>query len=93
MRTPAIDASVRLLCWMSRNSPAEWPARGSLVDDVHTRTIRASSRNGSGRSSTPLTTLKMAVLAAIPSAIVAIAIVVKEGDFSRARKSVAHKQC
>ena len=59
--------------------------RGSSAVVVHTRTIRGSSRKGSGRSSTPLTTLKMAVLAAIPRAIVAMAIAVNDGDLHRVR--------
>ena len=48
-------------------------------------TTRLSSRKGSGRSSTPLTMLKMAVLAEMPSAIVSTAIAVNPGAFSSVR--------
>ena len=78
-RNPAIASSVRLFRCRSRKSPAEWLLCGSSAVAVQTVTIRASSRNGSGRSSTPFTTLKMAVLAAIPSAIVVIAMAENPG--------------
>src|SRR5438445_755569 len=48
-------------------------------------TTRDSSRNGKGRSSTALTTLKMAVFAAMPSAIVVIAMAENPGVFSNVR--------
>ena len=79
---PAIAASVRLSCWISRKSPAEWLLCGSSADVDQTRTIFPSSRKGSGRSRTALTTLKMAVLAAMPSAIVTRAMEVNAGVLS-----------
>jgi hypothetical protein len=50
-----------------------------------TRTRRSGSVNGSGRSITALTTLKMAVVAPTPSASVRAAMAVKPGLFRRAR--------
>src|SRR5690242_2455514 len=46
---------------------------------------RSGLPNGSGASSTESTTLKMAVLAPIPSARVRIAVTVNAGRFSRVR--------
>ncbi len=66
-------------------SPAEWLLSRSLRVVVDTFTTRPSSRNGSGRSRMPLTTLKMAVLAAMPSAIVATAISTNPGDLINVR--------
>ena len=46
---------------------------------LHVSTTRSGSAKGSGSSSTPLTTLKIDVLAPIPSAIVKMATNVKPG--------------
>src|SRR5690348_2522118 len=71
--------------WRSRKSPAEWLPRGWSGDDDQMRTSDDSSENGSGLNRTALTTLKMAVLAAMPRAIVRTAIALKLGAFRSAR--------
>src|SRR2546426_11249182 len=50
-------------------------------------TSRSAAGNGNGRSSTPLTTLKMAVFAPMPIASVSTATAVKPGFFSSWRKA------
>src|SRR5438128_12541513 len=50
-------------------------------------TSRSAAGNGNGRSSTPLTTLKMAVFAPMPRASVSTATAVKPGFFSNWRKA------
>ena len=60
---------------------------GSLRLVVHTCTIDDGSAYGSGRNSTPLTTLKMAVFAPIPSARVRTAMALKAGRLRRNRKA------
>jgi hypothetical protein len=52
-----------------------------------TRTTRLGSRNGSGRSRTALTTLKIAVLAPMPRAKVRMAMRLNVGLFARRRKA------
>ena len=52
-----------------------------------TTTSRSPSANGSGRSSTALTTLKMAVVDPIPNAIDSTATSVKPGDFRSSRRA------
>src|SRR2546427_7802329 len=52
---------------------------------VHNMASRSGSLNGNGRSSTALTTLKMAVFAPMPSASVSTATAVKPGFFSNCR--------
>jgi hypothetical protein len=59
--------------------------RPSLV--WYTPTSRSGCGYGSGRSRTPLTTLKMAVLAPMPSARVIAATAVNPGDFTRRRRA------
>src|SRR6266540_3381616 len=51
-------------------------------DFSETNTSRPGSLNGGGRSSTALTTLKIAVFAPMPSASVSTATAVKPGFFS-----------
>ena len=46
---------------------------------IHTIASRSGAGYGSGRSSTPLATLKIALLAPIPSAIVNSAVAVNPG--------------
>src|SRR5262249_21185020 len=55
----------------------------------HTITSRRASAYGSGRSSTALTTLKIAVQAPMPSAIVIVATAVKPAFFLRPRAAYA----
>jgi hypothetical protein len=52
----------------------------------HTATSLSGSGYGSGLSSTPFTTLKIAVFAPIPIARVRIVTIVKEGDRPRRRR-------
>jgi hypothetical protein len=52
----------------------------------HNAIMRSGSAYGSGRSSTALTTVKIAVVAPIPSANVTTAIKVKPGFFDSTRK-------
>ena len=49
------------------------------------RTSASASGYGSGRSSTPLTTLKIALVAPMPSARVRMAAIEKPGDFTSCR--------
>ncbi len=58
------------------------PSPGAVC---HTPTSRSASSNGSGLSRTPRTTLKMAVLAPMPSASVKMAISVNMGARRRRR--------
>ncbi len=51
----------------------------------HTTVSRSGSRYGSGRSKAALSTLKIAALAPIPSAMVATAVTVKLGFFRSVR--------
>src|SRR4030081_1257500 len=53
----------------------------------HTTTSRSGSLNGNGRSSTALTTLKIAVFAPMPSASVMTATAVNPGFFKSWRKA------
>src|SRR5947209_3574671 len=74
----------------SKNSGADiqkWrrPPLGKLGNSVKTRASRADSAYGSGRRSTAFTTLKMAVVAPIPSPKHRTAAVVKPGFFARRR--------
>src|SRR5207302_7143708 len=50
-------------------------------------TSRSEAENGNGRSSTPFTTLKIAVFAPIPSASVSTATAVKPGFFNSWRNA------
>ncbi len=56
-------------------------------DFSETNTSRPGSLNGGGRSSTALTTLKIAAFAPMPSASVSTTTVVKPGFFSNWRKA------
>src|SRR5437660_4501415 len=56
-------------------------------DFSETNTSHPGSLNGGGRSSTALTTLKIAVFAPMPSASVSTATMVKPGFFSNWRKA------
>ena len=60
-------------------------ARFSLSLRSATQYNRSGSANGSGRSITALTTLKMAVLAPMPSATVSTTARVNSGDFRNRR--------
>ena len=77
----------------SRESPVltRWCcARRSSDCVLVTTTMRSGASNGSGRSTTALTTLKMAVVAPMPSASVRIAVAAKPGCRIRRSKAVAH---
>ena len=56
------------------------PAKSSKM-----RTSCSGCANGSGRNSTPYTTLKIATFAPIPSTSVSTATIVNPGDFSKVR--------
>ncbi len=67
--------------FQSRKSGIETPNRDTLLSGfvAHNDTMRFPSVNGSGRRSTASTTLKIAVLAPMPSAMVKTTITVKSG--------------
>jgi hypothetical protein len=83
----AVAENARFSRCMSRKSAAECELRRSSWLEVQIWTMRCGSANGSGRISTPLTTLKIAVLAPIPSARVMTATAVKPGFFVSARNA------
>ena len=63
---------------------------GPLPKVSHTSTRRSASGNGSGFSSVLLITLKMVVLAPMPSASVSIATSAKPGASRQVPQTVAH---
>src|ERR1700681_2330738 len=65
----------------------EKAALGLSLTFAHTQTTRAGSRYGSGRRRTPLTTLKIAAFAPMPSASVTRATTVRPGRFASLRKA------
>ena len=70
-----------VFCWrQSRNVAGATENRPYCGTISCTRTSRSGSGYGSGCSSTPLTTLKIAVVAPTPSASVSTATIVKPGD-------------
>ena len=82
----AKSAKLRLNSLRSRISGAETQLRSFgmpiPVKRIQTITNRSGSEYGSGCKSTPLTTLKIAVFAPMPSASVRIATAVKPGFFA-----------
>ena len=78
---PAKASNDVVCCRRSRKSGGENGQSGTLRarSSPHTRTSRGASTYGSGRSSTVLTTLKIAEQAAMPRPIVRIATAMKPG--------------
>src|SRR5436190_9842579 len=73
----------------SSNRPGPRGFGSPSTDLFHRNTIRPGSANGSGLSSAALTTLKMAVLAPMPSASVRTATAENPGDFLSPRIAYA----
>jgi hypothetical protein len=69
----------------SRNSGYEVVANTPLRSLTYTFTSSSARSYGCGRNSTAFTIEKMAVLAPMPSAMMATAVAVKPGDWRRRR--------
>ncbi|CAM4242417.1 hypothetical protein COEX109129_14910 [Corallococcus exiguus] len=87
--TPASPSKARVCSRRSIRSGGD-VGPGPCWPTLNSRTSRASSRRGNGRSSTACTTLKMATLAPMPSASVATATTVKVG-LRRSRRSASRR--
>ena len=75
-------ASNELLCSFQNSNSSAVTAEMDSCSNCHDHcTSRSESVYGNGLNTTALTTLKMAVLAPMPSASVMIAIAVKAGRF------------